>query len=425
MKRMSMLASVPLVTLMMLLSGCGAGTEQTTDGTVDSSQKSEPVVLTLYNKLNYPQESLQKYMIESIRKKYPEITLNIVQPQSGVTDTSLITSGAFPDLIFLSNPNIQDLKKLEALEDLTDYAKKSNIDLNKFTPETLGAIKTYGGEKGLYALPFSTNYGVTYYNKDIFDKFGIPYPKDGMSWSDYVDISRKLTRNVDGIQYIGVDPYPLERGGPMSLDVVDSVTHKALFTAEGWGKAFRLMANFYDIPGNIHANNYRDLFIKEQTLATYMTYDYTQNMGTLNWDMATFPSLPESPGVGHAVDSHNLALSVTSKHKDIAFKVLQYLTTNQEVQLELTKNGKLPSILDPETQKHFGANVPALKNKNIDAIFKSKPAPVPKITELDRLVRPMVDIAYNKLTAGDRDINTMLREVNDAADKAIQQEKAK
>ena len=32
-----------------------------------------------------------------------------------------------------------------------------------------------------------------YYNKDLFDKAGVPYPKDGWTWEDFQDTAVKLT----------------------------------------------------------------------------------------------------------------------------------------------------------------------------------------------------------------------------------------
>jgi multiple sugar transport system substrate-binding protein len=63
----------------------------------------------------------------------------------------------------------------------------------------------------LYALPFSMNYGMTIYNKDIFDKFGIPYPKDMMTWNEMLDLGKKLTKLEQGVQYVGIDPGPIDQ----------------------------------------------------------------------------------------------------------------------------------------------------------------------------------------------------------------------
>ena len=50
---------------------------------------------------------------------------------------------------------------------------------------------TVGGK--LYALPMRTDFWIVYYNKDPFDKAGVPYPTNDMTWKQYDEIARKIT----------------------------------------------------------------------------------------------------------------------------------------------------------------------------------------------------------------------------------------
>ncbi|MBE1446554.1 ABC transporter substrate-binding protein [Paenibacillus sp. OAS669] len=416
---------------LVLMAGCGAGGSSSPkeEGKGQTVVSNEPVTLKLFMRIAYPEDSIKKYIIEPVQKKYPNITIEIINNAKGSSIEDLIAADNVPDLIFLSTPYVTDMRKLEVVEDLDALAKKNSFPLDAFNKEALDAIRKAGGSSDkLYALPFSTNYAVTYYNKDIFDKFGIPYPKDGMTWDDYLDLSRKLTRVVDGVQYSGVNPYALKGGAPMSLNYINPATKQVDVTSEGWVTAFRTMLDFYSIPGNQYMKNYRDLFLKERTLATYITYDNTQNLEQLeregkpmNWDMATFPVMKDKPGIGHGIDSHNIAISSTSKHKDAAFQVLMQLTS-KEAQMELSKNGKLPAIQDAELQQVFGEKVNILKGKNTSAIFKLKAAPMRQINENDAFVSKEIDKAFDALTTGNTDINTLLRTAKEAAEQTIKKE---
>ncbi|KRG11740.1 hypothetical protein ACA29_15285 [Lederbergia galactosidilytica] len=55
------------------------------------------------------------------------------------------------------------------------------------------------------ALPFQSPRNVMYYNKDIFDMVGEPYPEVGLTWPEAVELARKLTIERDGVQYRGLD----------------------------------------------------------------------------------------------------------------------------------------------------------------------------------------------------------------------------
>ncbi|CAG7639427.1 ABC transporter substrate-binding protein [Paenibacillus allorhizosphaerae] len=430
-QRKKMKRAITAIMAIAMLAGCSKPEAPAATGSKEPSLGSEPIKLSLFMRVSYPDDSVKKYIIDPVQKKFPNVTIDIVKNEKGTNVNDLIAAGTFPDLIFLSTPYVSELKKLDLLEDLSSLVKKYNVDMSRFYPEAVDAIKKQAAGPQLYALPFSMNYAVTYYNKDIFDKFGVPYPKDDMTWDDYLELSRKLTRVSEGVPFSGVDPYALRGGAPMALDYVDPKTGKPVLTSDGWVKAFQVIQSFNSIPGNKHDSKFRDLFIKDRTLATYITYDNTQNFEQLekdgnpmNWDMVSFPTFKNTPGVGHGIDSHNIAVTSTGKNKDAAFQVLAYLTS-KEVQMELSRNGKQPGIQDPEMQKVFGSNVSILKGKNIGAIFKTKAAPMRNISDFDAVVQKELYKAYDMLVSGNSDINTLLRTANEEAEKAIQLEKAK
>src|ERR1051325_4721750 len=50
----------------------------------------------------------------------------------------------------------------------------------------------------LYGLPSDFSTIVMFYNQDLFDKYGVEYPREDWTWSDYLDKARQLTRDTDG-----------------------------------------------------------------------------------------------------------------------------------------------------------------------------------------------------------------------------------
>lgn len=63
----------------------------------------------------------------------------------------------------------------------------------------------------LYMLPGQNNIQVLFYNKDLFDRFGVAYPRDGMTWGEMLDLSSRITRK-EGDEIISASPTrPLRR----------------------------------------------------------------------------------------------------------------------------------------------------------------------------------------------------------------------
>ena len=80
--------------------------------------------------------------------------------------------------------------------DLTGYAKDKDFDIEDFYPQ---AIKGWGQYNGtLYAIPAGIDVYAMYYNKTMFDKYGVPYPDETWDMKKYLWAAKKLTRDTNG-----------------------------------------------------------------------------------------------------------------------------------------------------------------------------------------------------------------------------------
>ena len=72
----------------------------------------------------------------------------------------------------------------DALEPLGPYVEDSEVfEEDDFYPEALDAFR-WGGE--LTCLPQNISSLIVYYNRDLFKRFGVPPPTDGMRWNELV-----------------------------------------------------------------------------------------------------------------------------------------------------------------------------------------------------------------------------------------------
>ncbi|MDF2714629.1 MAG: extracellular solute-binding protein family 1 [Paenibacillus sp.] len=420
--------SVLIVALItVVLSGCGKGAGQVSpSGDENKPVVAEPVTLTLYMPAAFP---IQEYIVSSVKKKYPHITLQPVLRGPGKLPGELVAAGSFPDLIYQSTPWYAELLDLNLLHDLNDLVKKNKLDLAKLDPLAIDAIKMWGAKGELYALPFYRNFGVLYYNKDLFDKFGVSYPKDGMTWEEAAELARKVTRTDGGTEYRGLDASGTYEGvSQMSANFVDGAG-KANLEAESFVAALNNLKTIYGIPGNKRGKNMQDFYKGTVAMSAFWNvlgnFEDMYKKGTpMNWDMVSMPTYKQAPGRSYQVDSHNLSISTLSKHKEAAFQVIAYLTS-KEVQAEIVKDGYVSALTDPELEKTFGSNMQALKGKNIQAIFKLKSAPLYKVTKYDPIAQEFLEKALNEVITDGKDVNTALREANEKANQKIEQGKIK
>jgi multiple sugar transport system substrate-binding protein len=171
--------------------------------------------------------------------------LELVRSTKDSPIASLVAAGQVPDIIFTANTVLNNYHQLAVPYDLSNLIKQRNIDLSQFDPVTMKAIQEELGPSGTMGLPFSNNYYVTFYNKEIFDKFGVAYPKDKMTWEQMTDLAKKVTREDGGTQYHGLLPGTVNTFGMgMALPYVDAKTNKPWRIRQAGRKYSRLERRF-------------------------------------------------------------------------------------------------------------------------------------------------------------------------------------
>lgn len=318
----------------------------------------------------------------------------------------------------------------KATLDLTDRIKKSKLDLNRFDPTLIEALKQNGNGQ-IWGLPVTTNSLSLYYNKDIFNKFGVPYLKDGMSWDELYEVANRLNRTDGGKKYVGlaISPSHSTRMNNYSIPFVDPKTGKSTYDNEKWKQLLQpILAPAGD---SLYQSKMEDLgnklpysseWLKTQDLAIFGVFSDWQVVSLeplpFDWDLAAYPTYKDQPGVGSQQYPVYWAIPSFSQNKDQAFEVLNYLVSD-EYQLELSKRGSMTVLTNPEIRKAFGESSPN-KNKNLEAAYFNKSAPISVKTEYDKnvekaLTDKLPDLALNKI-----DVNTALRKAKEEADKAIE-----
>jgi multiple sugar transport system substrate-binding protein len=324
------------------------------------------------------------------------------------------------------------------IEDLTPYVKKFKTDMNRFDPVTIQSLKQFSDQGESVALPYAMNFSAMFYNKDIFDKFGVGYPKDGMSWDDAVALGTRLNRNEAGTQYRGLNPGGADlMGYGLSLNYVDKKTDKAILNTDKWKMVVEKVVQIYKMPGFMDAvpgGQGQPNFMNDRTTAMLTAWgggmlgplEELQKKGNpMNWDMATVPTFPEAKGKQLAIDFHMLLAAKTSKHKDQAYQVIKTVS-GPEVQKIINRTTRVTVLKKTdEYKKNFGADLTSLKGKNLNAIFGSTPNVLYTLTEYDGKARGYLKEAAYDMARGKFDVNTALRTAEDQTNQYIEDQKKK
>lgn len=128
---------------------------------------------------------------------FPNLQLEVVSTENAmnaddpVAGMEKLVQEEQPDAMFLTEEQYAALAGKGMLYDLDAAVKQDKFDLGAFHPSVIELLKARGGGK-LYGLSPSFSSQALYYNKGLFDKYGIPYPTDGMSWDDVLRLAARF-----------------------------------------------------------------------------------------------------------------------------------------------------------------------------------------------------------------------------------------
>ncbi|CAG7608302.1 hypothetical protein PAESOLCIP111_01048 [Paenibacillus solanacearum] len=408
------------LTAVVAASGCSQK-EEAAKAASGQAPDNRPVTVVAELSAAY-KETFDRYLVPVLQSKLPHITLEYQDQKPSLQEK--IVAGTVPDIV-LPNGNLRPILDLNLQYDLTELIKKYNFDLTKLDPSLIKSIQAYGTKGEIYALPGDRSVKVLLYNKDIFNKFNVPYPKDGMSWEEVIALAKRLTRTDNGVNYYGLNPS--SNGflkSQLQLPVFDK-DDKAQLHTQGWQLLASTWKAIYDIPGNNATGAARDLFSKDRNTAMLInnsSWLLRNSLPDFNWDYVTMPTFDNKL----VSDLFGSSFSITSgsKVKDAAFQVIS-LYYSDEVQTAISKDAALViGSTVPDIQKQYGVNVAAAQGKNVKADFGGQAAT--KVVEpFDYVANPILNEAFNAIAAGKTDINTALREAEEKVNLKVLEEKAR
>ena len=196
-----------IMTLMMLgLIACGAQPAADPDEPAGAEGRGEeaagaPVVLDLW--IFEGEEAFLPRLEEEFEAQNENIDLQITEiPESEYAvkvDTALAANEP-PDIGFVLEPR---WVKAGQMVDLTGMMEAEGIALEDYNTAALGyECLPDDGETGVYCLGSYTGAVVLFYNKDLFDAAGVPFPSptEPMTIAEYKEIACDLTQASENLE---------------------------------------------------------------------------------------------------------------------------------------------------------------------------------------------------------------------------------
>lgn len=220
MKKRNRKLAVLLITAMMaqLLAGCGAGKAETKEAeaqteaqttaaaketeaaAADKDTASGEKVALRWALWSADSQPYWTPIAEAYMEQHPNVSIEIID--LGATDyqTALLTQMAGNETPF----DVVAIKDMPSYLSLINKGLLQPIDESKLELEAYGSkLETMKWEDVLYTLPLRTDTYVMFYNKALFDKAGVAYPTNDMTFEEYDAMVESLTDTTFGSEIYG------------------------------------------------------------------------------------------------------------------------------------------------------------------------------------------------------------------------------
>lgn len=346
--------------------------------------KADKIIIQFASWGSQSEVEIIKPILTEFEKENPTIEVDFIHiPQNYFQKIHLLfASNLAPDVLFINNLYLPVYANAGVLEEM-------KIESNIFFKKALQALSY---NRKLYAIPRDVSELVIYYNKDIFRKYGVAYPDKNWSFEDFLKITQRLTKDINndektdiwGINFekepLYYLPYLMSEGGGILSD-----NHKGnIINASASQKGLKFYADlrnkYHVAPTDAESASatMAQLFLQGK-LAMYLSGRWMvpkfRSDAKFDWDVVNFPTGDKGSIV--PLDASGWAIAKSSKHKNEALKLINYLSSKKSIVL-FTKSGLIvPARIDVAENEFIKDKQKPLSSKVfINIINTAKPTPV-------------------------------------------------
>lgn len=434
-----------LVILMVLISiiiaGCGGNNNDNNkdknnvnkDNNNNENEEVEKDPVTVTMSTATAGEWLEE-MKPKVEEKFKHITLELVDELAFVSDPEfddVVVADKIPDIIPVREHRRDFMRAREYdLEyNLDDMIAEKDFDLSVYDEDIIQSLRNSTPSGGIVGLPFHSNYFSLHYNKDIFDKQGIEYPEDNMTWFEVIDLASEVVTDENyGLTYNPWLAWFIFT--QFEENLIDPDTHDIdLANSTAMQQMFEMADAYASIPNNKPSDDVWGGDFEEGNVAMEVswarTYEAENDTLAFEFDFATFPTWKENPGVGVEPNIAVWMITSVAEDKEAAFDVISYLTS-PELRVPEIRKGSVPVLAGDDVKSQFMADFDQTDKYNFEALYSLRPSSgPPKISpfENDAPIREMMDkFVYEER---DKDVNTFLRETQQVFENYIKDEEGK
>ena len=388
-------------------------------------------------------EELTAYrtLADAYEKAAPGTAIQIIEASSAkdlITRLSTSMAGGAPPDVFLINYRAYgQFAAKDAIESIDERLRTSNaIRAADFYPAPMEAFRWAGQQ---LCLPQNASSLALYFNRSLFQKYGVAEPKPGWTWNDLVATAKALTRDTTGAvvkgteseggagrvavhglglepQIIRVAPFVWSNGGQF----VDDPQKPTRLTFDA-PAAREALKNFVDLRGaygvvptdqDVKAEDDESRFANGRLAMLLQSRRVTPTFRTItgfDWDVAPLPQYGKAVGILH---SDAYCMTRGSDNKDGAWRFMEFAMGPEGQRIIAATGRTVPSHIEVSKSSAFLDPMKSPRNASVFLDAISTLQRVPTVSTWPEIEDVTNGILENAFYRGDR-LDDVIRELDE------------
>jgi ABC-type glycerol-3-phosphate transport system substrate-binding protein len=318
-------------------------------GRSQNNQTVDGEVTIHYHKHSDGKDTAQQLIdMFNAKKTGVRVEMHITPNDSYDDKLKVLTASGSRELDFFwvrTGSQVQQYISNNVLLEMGPLAADSTLDLKPIE----AAIKGAARDNKWYGMPGSSSCWLLFYNKDLFDARGIPYPVNNLTWDQYLDLAKRLTYTENGKKYWGgVNPF-------WNVNLGAAAAGELLTAQEPMSYTRR----YAEVLHRMYVDDHSHLDIGEMSAGSFDVYstfgagnvymmingDWTISLLEAPFEfgiapLPVFPGIVQGASVGHPPFT---CIYKNSAHPREAYKYIEWVTASDEATMFTAQNRGLPA----------------------------------------------------------------------------------
>lgn len=312
-------------------------------------------------------------LVEAFEEQAPDIEVELIHIPSMSDYRARLgvdfAAGKPADVVLINYRRYAPFAAMGVLEPLAPYLRRSEIISQSDFFDVATDPFTWRGQ--LMCIPQNISSLVVYYNRDLFDAAGLPYPSDDWTWTEFLDAAQALTRDLDGDgvvdQYgVGIEPSifrlaPFVWGNRGELVVVEAngtpirlaLDSRAAREAVAWFVGLQTEHGVAPDALAEAAESSESRFLNGRSAMFFNSRRGTPTARRIDdfaWDVAALPVGEERAGILH---SDAYCMAAATEDKEAAWRFIEFANSRAGQTIVARSGRTVPSLIEVASSPAF------------------------------------------------------------------------